>query len=362
MFRLLCFLLLASFYLPTLRAESITSLDVITGDDANITKKGWEKIPGDLNKGAKGKFVYVVCQRGSGTPITDLTAVFGDKADVPTPAGFTKIAVDLNKGAEGKFIYLCYKKGKGTPIDGLKVITGDKASIIAPAPYVKIPIDLNKGCGSDTPYIYLCYKTASSGSDKHDLPADFRNTLAGIIEGRLAQALDGKTFSAEQTERYKKGILSATGEYAAQVSFRSPKTDLNLTLPSIQLLRNPDRLVFEVSLVAPLKGHASGRIKNVAKASSNFTATGRVTARVQVLLKLKGSTVTATPEVLDLDGQVKEVHFSNDLANAVRGDVQDLVNIILDLKETEVKHLLNDALAQATSEGKFSQDLLKLLK
>lgn len=358
---LLCVLVVLS-WLPTLRADSITNLDVIVGEDANITKKGWEKITGDLNKGANGKFIYLVCQHGSGTPITDLTVVFGDKAEVPTPAGFTKIPVDLNKGAEGKFIYLCYKKAKGVPIDGLKVIMGDKPSITPPAPYVKIPIDLNKGCGSDTPYIYLCYRTASSGLGDRELPADFRNALAGLIEGRVAQALDGKTFSEEQTERFKKGILSVTGEFEAHAEFKSPKTDLNLTLPSIQLLRKPDRLVFELSVVAPLKGRASGRIKNVAKASSNFTATGRLTARVQILVTHKGTTITAAPEVLDLDCQVKDVHFANDLANAVRGDVKEVVNDVLDAKEKVIKQLINDALAQAVKDGKFSKDLASFLK
>lgn len=86
--------------------------------------------------------------------ITDLQVVVGDSV----PPGFTRIAVDLNKGAHGKYIYLCFKRGSGSPITDLKVILGQKAP---PLGYTKIPVDLNQGAGGE--YIYLCYKKSSQG-------------------------------------------------------------------------------------------------------------------------------------------------------------------------------------------------------
>src|SRR5687768_15748724 len=109
-------------------AAPITGVDVIAGDNANISRAGWEKVNLDLNKGAGGKFIYLLVQHGTGTPVVNLAVVNGKNA--AAPPGYTKINVDLNAGAGGDFLYLCYQKSSsGRPLDSLKVISGGNSGI-----------------------------------------------------------------------------------------------------------------------------------------------------------------------------------------------------------------------------------------
>ena len=63
----------------------------------------------DLNEGAEGDYMYLGFRKG-GVPITEIDAVFGDERNVDIPAGWNKIDLDLNRGAGGKFIYLIYQR------------------------------------------------------------------------------------------------------------------------------------------------------------------------------------------------------------------------------------------------------------
>ena len=93
--------------------------------------------------------------------VTDLDVIIGGNPRITAPPGFYKIPVDCNKGAgsDTPYIYVCYKRGDGTPITGLTVIQGGSGDITPPAGYQKINADLNKGAGGD--YIFLCFKKGS---------------------------------------------------------------------------------------------------------------------------------------------------------------------------------------------------------
>jgi hypothetical protein len=57
-----------------------------------------------------GQYIYLCYKQGSGDAINDIV-VMGGPGDVPTPKGYTRCDLDLNKGAKGDYIYLFYRKG-----------------------------------------------------------------------------------------------------------------------------------------------------------------------------------------------------------------------------------------------------------
>lgn len=146
-------------------ADRIVDVAVIAGKNAHIEPpEGYEKVSDDLNKGAGGYYIYACFKSASSleiaaqrmSPVVDL-AVIMDKE--PVPHGFDKIPVDLNKEAKGKYIYLCTRSAEpGTPdvgIKDIKIITGSHAGLTKPFGYKQLPQDLNAGAGGD--FIYLCY-------------------------------------------------------------------------------------------------------------------------------------------------------------------------------------------------------------
>lgn len=107
--------------------------------------------------------------------ITEITVISGDYSEIQAPTGFEKVNFDLNRNAKGKYVYICYKKvneadiisGKIKPINGLKVVIGNTP----PTGYTLIDSDLNAGAGGD--YIYVCYKNGTEG--------DVTNALKDIM-------------------------------------------------------------------------------------------------------------------------------------------------------------------------------------
>jgi hypothetical protein len=108
-------------------------------------------------------------------PITDIYILTGDNNSIQPPAPYTKISSgigysgngDLNQGAKGKYIYLCYTRNKnyGPPITGIYVYSGKNSTHYPNPGYFHAhnssgynPLgdrgaDLNKGAGGD--FIYL---------------------------------------------------------------------------------------------------------------------------------------------------------------------------------------------------------------
>lgn len=90
-------------------------------NSSDITYKGnkYKIIPIDLNKGAKGKFIYIYYTTDSkaGDPLTEIKYQDGDTFQYGNGDGFESVrcvtdgnALNLNKGAGGDFIYLWFKR------------------------------------------------------------------------------------------------------------------------------------------------------------------------------------------------------------------------------------------------------------
>ena len=147
-------------------ADYIDALAIVYGDNSGVQPpSGYVKINYDLNKGAGGKFIYLcyhksavdtINEKANPNCIDDILFVIGEGA--PPPPGYTKIDVDLNKGAKGAYIYLCYHSVAYDGIKAIKdvaIIGGDNADIPPPYAFTKVNQDLNQGAGGD--FIYLCF-------------------------------------------------------------------------------------------------------------------------------------------------------------------------------------------------------------
>lgn len=141
-----------------LNAEKyIEDITIVSGKQGVSTPSGYTKIDVDLNMGAGGNYIYACVKRGGNADnaITGLAVVEGKKASAP--AGFEKIDVDLNEKAGGKYLYLCKKRGGGgKALEDVTAVYGDNANVDVPSGYTKLDRDLNEKAGGK--YIYLCYK------------------------------------------------------------------------------------------------------------------------------------------------------------------------------------------------------------
>ena len=73
--------------------------------------------------------------------VTDVKVISGSHEHISPSYDYTKIDVDLNKGARGKYIYLCYKSGeRDDAITGLQVsgCEWSELCILSLLPYLHI--------------------------------------------------------------------------------------------------------------------------------------------------------------------------------------------------------------------------------
>lgn len=175
----MCFILL---WFPTMGnyiSHLAVSLDET--EEQNLQSQGYNKIHVDLNKGARGKYIYIWYKKEtSQAPITRIQFTFNDDMSAGLiNAGYTKIPKDLNAGAEGDYIYLWYYRGStefDTRIVDIDVTTdaGSEAQKFSLG-WEKLTCDLNRKAKGDwihtwvkrAAQTYICdvIATNSFGSD-----------------------------------------------------------------------------------------------------------------------------------------------------------------------------------------------------
>ena len=159
----------------------ITDVSVVTGKNAKAPS-GYTKIDVDLNKGAGGKYIYLVYKKGSGsTGVIDIIVVTGKNTNAPP--GYTRINVDVNEDAGGDYMYLCKRFGnagetKQYGIIDLQVLIGGKGSL--PKDYTSIGIDLNRNAGGE--WIYLCCKRQPSNGTYTDRALKLSNPVEAFTK------------------------------------------------------------------------------------------------------------------------------------------------------------------------------------
>jgi hypothetical protein len=142
----------------------IKNLNVIYSSDTNVTLPSpWQKVPVDLNKGARGLYIYLFKLVGSnnplpGTAVTGVSVLRGQNPVVPP--GYVWDDTDLNKSVGGEYLYLAWTYSTDLkPILDVDVVYGDsrdEALNKRPSGWKFVDVDLNKGAGGK--WIYLIYR------------------------------------------------------------------------------------------------------------------------------------------------------------------------------------------------------------
>ncbi|XP_051810978.1 uncharacterized protein LOC127535962 [Acanthochromis polyacanthus] len=161
--------------------QYITDLEVSLNenDESHLRAQGFSKIDVDLNKGAKGNYIYLWYKTGSCGAITRIQFSFNEAmSEGLNRAGYQKINKDLNAGAGGDYIYLWFFKGSSeyhVPIVNLDVSITDEAQKFK-FNWERLACDLNRGAGGCWIYLwvkrenptYICDLTATSNFQGDD--------------------------------------------------------------------------------------------------------------------------------------------------------------------------------------------------
>ena len=140
--------------------DAITDLRIVYGETA-IAPPGYTIVPADLNSGARGEYEWLAYSKNpeNGAPITGIKVIASDESNDPDsiPSGYIKVEGDLNRGARGKYIYLCYtRRSSKPPITAVDVIIGTKNWIAPREGFTRINQDCNEGARGN--YVFICYK------------------------------------------------------------------------------------------------------------------------------------------------------------------------------------------------------------
>ena len=151
--------------------SSYSDLYIITHTSSDIERfipDEYGYFPVDLNKGAKGKHIYLAARRScnyalnfklhvwSGSQRPGSSA-FPISSVIPNSQGYRWPGADLNEGAGGNYIYAWFTRESGYYLHDIYVMTANYGSAKCDNGYIK-SADLNGGCGSSTPYIHFCYR------------------------------------------------------------------------------------------------------------------------------------------------------------------------------------------------------------
>ena len=99
------------FYQNETVGDGIEAIRFVTGKHAQ-PPTGWEKEATDLNSGAGGEYIYLCYRKSAGAQyIQEFISGFGEKEisaynDFPSDA--VVLRQDINKGAKGLYVYLGY--------------------------------------------------------------------------------------------------------------------------------------------------------------------------------------------------------------------------------------------------------------
>jgi hypothetical protein len=187
---------LALLLVCTTHAASLSITDVkfcVSTLESCDCPTGYSKVEGDLNKGAKGKYIYTctTTDTAAGAPWAMMTAIAGPKTS-RCPDGYTRIEQDLSEGAlkHGAYHYLCYTRtgyvAGEVDVEDIQIADSGSSSVSCPVGYSKITQDLNSGCHGD--YVYFCAKAgvpAPSPTPPPQVPIEQVHLGLGLDNGTM---------------------------------------------------------------------------------------------------------------------------------------------------------------------------------
>lgn len=121
-------------------------------------------------------------------------------------------------------------------------------------------------------------------------------------------------------------------------------------------------LLFQVWATVPIEGHVRYKIPDLLSASTGYHTVADIAVIGQVRLTQSGSQVTIAPaEILWLDLNLTGLKLSNDILNAARKPIEEIINHELDDNAARVRQEANQAIQKAMKSQEFHNPLLKYL-
>jgi len=215
-----------------------------------------------------------------------------------------------------------------------------------------------------------------------EIPAALRGALSAALGSLVAEELSHKEYDktrSRKVERFldlpaptlrdpgrtrPRRVLSMVEEYRVQARLDGA--------PEIQLTGMPalggyqDRglglLMFAVQARVPTYGRVGYKIREAVSASTGFRTAVRLALVGEVRLQRSGSRLSlGSPELREMHVELDGLRLSNDLLNAAREPIGELVNHELARNEERIRQKANKALAKAMQSRELEHPLLRFL-
>ncbi|XP_051715976.1 uncharacterized protein LOC127494270 [Ctenopharyngodon idella] len=129
-------------------------------EEPALLKDGWERLGCNLNRNARGNFIYLWVKREKTSYIQEVAASVDFSSDKHMfDLGYTRVDEDTNRGSGGNYVFLWYRRttDKSKALTALDVSTShQEEEKLRKQGYKVLSVDLNKGTSGKV--VFLWYK------------------------------------------------------------------------------------------------------------------------------------------------------------------------------------------------------------
>lgn len=214
------------------------------------------------------------------------------------------------------------------------------------------------------------------------ISADLRAALADIVRGLVTEELAGKQYDKSRSRRREKTVklwaptlrdphrtasvrlFSIVEQYQVQARLDGPPEIQITQMAYLKGYLEPQTgaLCFAAEARLPVQGRLRYAIADLLSASTGFRAVARLNLVGEIAARKSAEELLlGSPKLRELDVQVQELALSNDLLDAARRPIQDLVNQELHQNQTRIREQANRLLANAFEARQLRHPLLRFL-
>ncbi|KAK9970163.1 hypothetical protein ABG768_026128 [Culter alburnus] len=134
------------------------AVTVVATEEPVLMKDGWERLGCDLNRNARGNYIYLWVKREKTSYIQEIAATVDFYSDKHMfDLGYTRVCEDTNRGAGGNFVFLWYRRttDKKQALTDLNISTSlQEEEKLQREGYKVLSVDLNKGTGGNVVFLW----------------------------------------------------------------------------------------------------------------------------------------------------------------------------------------------------------------
>ena len=215
-----------------------------------------------------------------------------------------------------------------------------------------------------------------------EIPAAMCTALAGLVRGIVVEELGGKPYDKVRSRKVEKFIdlpaptlhdprrtkahrvLSMIEEYHIRAELDGQPEIQIVRMPTLKGYRDTSvsLLMFSVKASISAKGRVSYKIPGAVGVSTGYRTVAKLSLVGEVrMVKSEDRLSLSSPERREAHIGLQALHLSNDLLNAAREPIEDLVNHELRHNEERIRQQANKSLAKAMKSREFHNPLLRFL-